>query len=378
VAASKSSADNGNPLTDVVLRRQGTTALQQAAALHPTFVTVFIGANDVLPAVAYATAVSGVTLTPPEITGPNLKVIFDTLKAAQGGTARGIAMTVPDATITAFATAIPPVITLGGRTFTDPSTGQPMTYLSRKVEKIGGIPTGGIGPVSPIPASSQITLNASSLIATGTGVPCALFTAAGVPAGDPRRANCDKPLPDDADPATLAPGVVLYPDEIAYIKAATDELNGQIEFFAGNAGYTVADTAYFFSDLKANGRKVGGLSITADFLSGGFFSYDGLHPSSLGQAIFALELIDYLNDTFHASIPKFSLMPYLFGAPTGAPGPGVPIVPTTVEGRIAAGASLFPYERWNETKTLFGIFDPPALGLGDGAPAERDPHRMRP
>src|SRR5439155_22964554 len=43
VTDTKSSADNGNPLTDLVIRGTGATTLQLAAVQQPTFVIVFIG-----------------------------------------------------------------------------------------------------------------------------------------------------------------------------------------------------------------------------------------------------------------------------------------------------------------------------------------------
>ena len=52
----------------IILRGQGTM-LQQAAALKPTFLTIYIGNNDSLNGVGLGTVIDGVTLTP--------KAVFD-------------------------------------------------------------------------------------------------------------------------------------------------------------------------------------------------------------------------------------------------------------------------------------------------------------
>lgn len=368
VTDTKSSADNGNPLTDVVLRGSGATVLQQAASLHPTFVTVWIGNYDVLGAIVSGTAIEGLTLTPMAVAAPKLQTIFDTLKASQGGNASGVAFTIPDLTAIPFTTAVSPVITVGGRTVNDPVTNTPMTYLSRKVEKLNGLPTGVIGPVAPIPAGSRLTLYAADYIKTGWGIPCSVFTAAGVPAGDPRRANCDKPLPDDLDPVSNTPGVVLYPDEVGNIQDRINNIDGMIEYLADGDGYKVFDTAAFYDDFRENGRRIGGISFTADFLSGGFFSYDAIHPSALGHAILARELVSFLNAEFRASLPDVDMSPYL----AGVSGVGLVMPP---DATLDAAASLWPVALWPQSRRLFGFVAPSVVGGDEEPPVRRDRER---
>ena len=48
-------------------------------------------------------------------------------------------------------------------------------------------------------------------------------------------------------------------------------------------------------DLDASGRIVGGVTYTSSFLTGGIFSYDGVHPTDLGYAIIANEWIRLIN-----------------------------------------------------------------------------------
>jgi len=59
--------------------------LQQAAALKPTFLTIYIGNNDSLGAAGLGTVIDGVTLTPKAVFDSKLQTILDTMKTAQGG-----------------------------------------------------------------------------------------------------------------------------------------------------------------------------------------------------------------------------------------------------------------------------------------------------
>ncbi|MCW8984887.1 MAG: SGNH/GDSL hydrolase family protein, partial [Thermoanaerobaculales bacterium] len=54
---------------DIVLRNGINTALEQAIGMQPSFMTIWIGSNDVLGAVIAATPIDGVTMTPVEFFG---------------------------------------------------------------------------------------------------------------------------------------------------------------------------------------------------------------------------------------------------------------------------------------------------------------------
>lgn len=368
VTDAKTVADNGNPLTDIVLRnRPGTpqtTALQQAASLKPTFVTVFIGANDVLGAVGIATAIEGVTVTPMAIVNSRLQTIFDTLKAAQGGSGKGVAITLPNVTAIPFASTISASLTLNGKPLIDPTTGAPFTVLSRQVRKFfsqdtGIISTGILGDVAPVPGGSLLTLNAAPFLATGFGYPCRALDVAGAPQNDPRRANCNKPLPDDLDPATGIPGVVLFPLEVQALQARVAQINDAITTKASAAGFKVLDANALFSDIVTNGRDIGGVKITTSFLTGGFFSYDGVHPTSIGYAILANELIAFVNSNYGASIRPVNLFDFLANGnsqPGGFPAIPVGFAPLSNEQAIAYAADTFRTENWSSLGPLFGLF----------------------
>jgi lysophospholipase L1-like esterase len=356
VTDSKSSADNGNPLTDLVLRGSGATVLQQAASQQPTFVMVFIGNNDVLGAGTSGTVIEGVTLTKFSVIDPRVDTIVSTLKAAQGGAGKGIFVTLPDITKHPFFTTIPPFIVVGGKTITNPATGRPFTFLSQKVIKVNTIPTGELGPVAPIPEDSIITLQAAGFLPFGFGIPCAILDAGGVSASDPRRLHCNQPLPDDANPVAKTPGVVLFHDEVQAIRDRTGQINAKITAAASAAGFKVFDGGALFADIVAHGREFGGITITASFLTGGFFSYDGIHPTSTGYAIVADELIKFINAGYGSSIPEPNMATFLFNGNSQSGGYPVGAALSSDE-RSAYAAAIFSPEN-----TRTPIY--PSFGLG--------------
>ncbi len=357
-----------NPTTPVAsaayltLRGQGT-ALQQAAALKPTFLTIWIGANEFFGAITSATtipcpnpAVPGCTLTAMSSVNADLDTIFNTLKAAQGGTAKGVVLTVADNPLLPFVTTVSPV--LG----TNPANNQPIYALSNV-----GCPTGV--PVCPVPPGSYLTLVAGQYLKAGYGVPCAILAPT-----DPKRANCDKPLPDNyaVNPATgaVSPGVVLTPPEWAAIRLEAQQINAAIQAKATAAGYKVFDMSAWTDDFLANGRSFGGLSVTGGYISGGFFSYDGAHFTSLGYAILANDLIQFINANYGNAIVQADMYPFLFNGDTSTG--GYPLPPASVVlapgDEITWAAAVFGPDNWRqEPQVLFPGSAPASRGNGEPA-----------
>ena len=310
----------GNGLIDTVLRGQGT-ALQQAAALHPTFVTVFIGPNDVLAAATSGRVIDGVTLTPLAQFTADYRTIISTLRGLGANVAVG---TIPAVTSLPFVTTIPPVVV-------DPATREPV--------RINGQLVPLIGPNGPLSLADRVLLTASSLLAQGVGVPAALGGHGN--------------LPDD---------VVLNAAEVAAIEARRAQYNAAIRQAATDFGAVVVPIDQAFASLAANGFGVGGgIEYTTDFLTGGIFSYDGVHPTPMGYAILANVFIDAINAGFNASIPDVDLYPFVFG-PEGSAGATVPVT----------GASNFVFTAAAESSFRFWMGIPTKQQL-DAAQRRRHP-----
>ena len=330
----------------LTLRGQGT-ALQQAASLKPTFLTIWIGANEFYGAITSATtipcpdpAVRGCTLTAMSSVNADLDTIFNTLKAAQGGTGKGVVLNMSDPPLIPFVTTVSPV--LG----TNPANNQPIYALSNV-----GCPSGV--PVCPVPPGSYLTLVASQYLKAGYGVPCAILAPT-----DPKQANCNKPLPDNyaVNPATgaVSPGVVLTPPEWAAIRLEAQQINAAIQAKATAAGYKVFDMSDWWNDLLAHGRSYGGLSLSASYL-GGIVSYDGAHLTSTGYAILANDLIQFINANYGNTIVQADMYPFLFNGNTSTG--GYPLPPASVVlapgDEITWAAAVFGPDNWQQNLKSF-------------------------
>jgi len=279
LAAGQSTA--ATVMYDLILRDNTTTAIQQAIGAGGTFYTVWIGNNDVLGAVTTGVALDGVTLTPAATFQTQYATLLGALKQNRPGAAIMVA-NIPAVTAIPFLTTIKPYLI-------NPANGAKIPL---------------IGEQGLLTENDYVTLGASSLIAQGIGVP----TAAG---------GTGRPLPEGSfDPATgtLTPGVILRAAEVAAIKARHAELNSIIANVAAQVGAKVFDVNSLFGSILANGYTVGGVKLTAAFLTGGIFSYDGVHVQNLGNALLATEMIKFINAAFGASIPEVNLRQYLMGA----------------------------------------------------------------
>ena len=125
-----------------------------------------------------------------------------------------------------------------------------------------------------------------------------------------------QPLPHGTftPPATFTPGVVLYPDDVAAIRAHIDGYNAAIAASASANGAILVDTHALFNEIAADGlhdRRGDGHERTSS--TGGIFSYDGVHPSDdrLRRSS-ATEFIKALNASTGTSIPRPNFARILF------------------------------------------------------------------
>ncbi|HUO87432.1 MAG TPA: SGNH/GDSL hydrolase family protein [Thermoanaerobaculia bacterium] len=282
----------GNVLIDIILRGQGP-ALAQAMALQPTFGLVWIGNNDVLGAATSGVVIEGVTLTTPAEFEINVREVFSAFPDIAGASL--VVATLPDVTVIPFVTTVPPVVV-------NPATREPVLGPN-------GQPIPLIGPDGPLAPNDRVLLSATSLLAQGIGLPAAV-------------GGTNQPLPDR---------VVLSAAEVATIQARVALFNQIIRDEAGRTDAAVADINALLDQAATTGIPVGGnIVLTTDFLTGGIFSYDGVHPTPLGNALAANEFIRAINQTFDGDIPPVDLIPFLFG-PDGSAGATIEL-PGLLEG----------------------------------------------
>ncbi|HVF58687.1 MAG TPA: hypothetical protein VNJ70_02570 [Thermoanaerobaculia bacterium] len=219
--------------------------------------------------------IDDVTLT----TAPRFELYFRQIVTSLNAAGAKMAIgNIPDVTSIPFVTTIPPVVV-------DPRTNLPV--------RIGGnlVPLVGVTPEQDF-----VLLSAAGLLGQGIGIPAAL-------------GGRGTPLPDE---------VVLSAAEVAAIRARTAALNGIIQTLANQVGAAVMDFNTEFTQVAQRGITIGGVTYTTAFLTGGFFSHDGVHPTPFGYAYVANLFIDAINAQFGGDIPPVDLFPFMFGPEASA------------------------------------------------------------
>jgi lysophospholipase L1-like esterase len=262
--------DNGG-FHDLILRGRGSQVLQ-AVGSRPTFITLWIGNNDVLGAALRGRAVDGVTLTP---TATFRQVYGAIVTALRATGAPVVAANLPDPTVIPFVTTIRPYLV-------NPATGQPVVDANGNRVPL-------LGPSGPLSPNAFVTLAASTLLAQGTGIP----QAAG---------GNGQPLPDQ---------VILDEAEVGIIRDHVVQNNQAIRDICGAASIPIVDVNSLLNEVATSGRVVGGVELTAAFLTGGIFSYDGVHPTPLGYALVANEWIRVINEELGGELEPVDLGPFL-------------------------------------------------------------------
>jgi hypothetical protein len=102
---------------------------------------------------------------------------------------------------------------------------------------------------------------------------------------------------------------VLTLSEIDAIENAITSYNAILKNIADSKGLAFVDVNAFFAKVKA-GFNYNGVAINASFVSGGFYSLDGLNLTPRGNALLANEFIKSINSTYQASIPEVDAMKY--------------------------------------------------------------------
>jgi hypothetical protein len=266
----------GKPgLHDLILRGFGTQ-LQEVIGAKPTFVTLWIGNNDALGA---ATTGNLALLTPLASFQADYTTIVGAIASMTH--AKMAIANIPDVTSIPFVTTIPIVLV-------DPKTNQPVIFHG------GTVPL--IGPKGLLVPGDNVLLSASADLAKGLGIPQPIGTGLPLPSSD-----------------------VLLAADAATINARIAQFNGVIQATAQQVGAAYVDVNSQLKQLASTGIEVGGIPFTASFLTGGVFSYDGVHPTRFGYAFVANLFIDAINAQFGADIPEADLSGAIFGTSTGSP-----------------------------------------------------------
>ena len=255
-----------------IIQRTRGTVLAQALSLQPTIMSLEYGANEILGFAAQQGT------SPPAQTGAAyaqlMTIALNSIHTASPGT-RVAVFNVPDVTtIPLFTTlpAIPP----------DATTHQPVPL---------------IGASGPAQAGDLLLLGAGPVIAqTGTGVPTGVFTVL-----NPTVAGNGQPLPESA---------LLRVGEVAATQQIVQQLNAVVDSVSTRPFCAKVDLAGLLATIATNGISLGGVDYTNDFITGGLFGLDGVHPNDLGYALMANTMIEAINARFGCFVPPVNALSY--------------------------------------------------------------------
>jgi hypothetical protein len=343
----------------------GTSAVNQAGLLlgpagSAGLATLWIGNNNVLGASTSGIVVDGLTLVSPD----DFQASFNDILAGLPPDTHLVVANIPNVTAIPFSTTIPPVLV-------DPTTRQPVLIGGSLVPLLGqgdsAYPCTPEPPNRgcPLPPGTLVNLPASALLGIGVGIP--------VEAG-----GTGAPLPHGHVDATGPhAGVTLYPDEVSLLLERTGQYNDIIASSIGSAVLVDANAA--FNGIAAHGYEIGGITLTTSFLTGGIFSYDGVHPSTIGYTIVADQFIQAINTQTASDYPRPDFANTLFTPNPPDPGTGASVV--------AGGPWNYSFDMWSDvlgttaaTRALRGLALPtvattrmvPRLPAPARAPAARE------
>jgi len=273
-----------NPLFTSTLRGIGTQ-FQQMRLLRPDLVTFWLGNNDVL---GYATSGGAVPVTSPAVFGALYKTSLDSIRAAVGTSGAIVVANIPDVTSIPFIKTIPSqglVLTQAQADGLNLATGGVFHFVAG-VNGFLAITNGG---VKKLTANDYVLLTCpqDSLKSAGWG--------------------SLKPIPNQ---------YVLDSAEVAVARTTVAAYNGIIATNAVSHNAVLVDINSLLAQIAASGTTYAGQELTADYVIGGVFSLDGVHPTSKGQGLIANEFIRMMNAKLGTSLPYVDV-----GSLPGIPAP---------------------------------------------------------
>jgi len=276
--------------------------IDEPAKVNPTFFSFWIGNNDVLD---YATSGGLLPITPVAgDVGTGFQASYvAALQTLLQVVSQGIVANIPDVTSIPFFTTVPyNAIVLTDQALVDQLNEGYAVYNST-MESLG------------LPYRINWTLGANPMVIADKdmGVPIPQLNIRQIKEGElvlltvPQdslkcaRWGTAKPVPDQ---------YVLTDMEIENIKTATDQFNAIIKENADANGLAFIDVNALLMKLKSQGIMQDGVFFTTAFVTGNFFSEDGIHMSPQGNALLANFFIQTINAKYNANIPQVNITDY--------------------------------------------------------------------
>jgi hypothetical protein len=102
---------------------------------------------------------------------------------------------------------------------------------------------------------------------------------------------------------------VLTLEEQSYLNTRIQAYNAVIRSIASTHNWALVETQGFYQKLLS-GFVFNGVNFSAQFVSGGAFSLDGIHLNARGNALLANEFIKAINQHYNANIPGLNANAY--------------------------------------------------------------------
>ncbi len=334
-----------NPYFARFASSESATVLGDAVAQNPTFFSLWIGNNDIL---SYATSGgAGVDQTgnfdpstygPNDITDPNVfaSVYSQQVDALTGSGAKGVLVNIPEVTSIPYFTTVPRnAIPLDAATAAQLNA----QFSAYNTQILPGLV--GVGVITPEEAALRM-INFSAgqnfpimtdddltdVTAILQGPPFSLPAPLATLLGQLRQVKSDDLIvltassvlgttPDPSNPQgvigvsiPLSDQYVLAVSEQTRITAASMAYNATIQALAGAKGLAYVDAKTALARVANGGVAYDGGVLTSQFVTGGAFSLDGVHPTPRGYAYTANLIIKAINETYDATIPMVHIGNY--------------------------------------------------------------------
>lgn len=284
-----------------------------ALAQNPTFVSLWIGNNDVL---GYATTGGDGTnpITPVDgAAGVGFNSTYTALINTvfpTGTTRKGVVANIPNVTSVPFFTRVPamPLTNL-----TDTQVSQLNTAYA--TYNAGLAQAKSLGAINDAEYQKRLIKFTAGAVANGAVISDKdLTTVPGLPkyrqttAKDYILLTASAVLTPQAGGGTSVPledKLVLTEAEAAKVLTATTAYNTTIRSLADSKGLAFVDMNAKMIELNSkSGISWNGVRYTATFVTGGTFSLDGVHLTGRGYAVVANEFIKSINKKYRSTLPQ--------------------------------------------------------------------------
>lgn len=334
-----------NPYFARFASSENATVIGDAAAQNPTFFTLWIGNNDIL---SYATSGgSGLDQTgnfdptsygSNDITDPNVfaSVYSQEVDGLTAGGAKGVLINIPEVTSIPYFTTVPTkAIPLDAAT----AGALNAQFAAYNNQVLPGLAAASVitqeeaalrminfaaGQNFPIMTDNDLT-DISQIL---QGPPFSLPAATAALLGQLRQVKAEDLIvlpaasvlgstPDANNPQgvvgvsiPLANQFVLTTTEQNRVTNASLAYNSAIQGIASSKGLALVDAKTALAKVANGGIAFDGGMLTSQFVTGGAFSLDGVHPTPRGYAYTANLVIQAINNTYDATIPMVNIGDY--------------------------------------------------------------------